>query len=79
MTNSSIPQRTFKDYLIPYYSCSYITKQSKREVLDKIAANKEPEKFFRFGGIFASNANTKFFEGKVVADTFKITKITTKR
>jgi hypothetical protein len=52
MENSTVPKRTFKDCLIPYYSCTYKSAQSKEESIAKISSVTEPEKFFRMRVFF---------------------------
>lgn len=64
-----------KEYLIPYYSCEYISKLSKEEILSKLSHRTEPEKFFRRRGLLASSKETKTFEGVVGIDDFKISKL----
>ena len=67
--------RSFKDYLIPYYSCSYKSALSKEEILSRIRRRTEAERYFRSKGIFSSNKKTKEYEGKVDVASFKISRI----
>ncbi len=79
MKKANIPVRTFKDYLIPYFSHTYKSALSKDEILGRIKSRTEPSRMFRAKGLFASNEATKLYEGAVTLNGFKINRISNKK
>lgn len=68
-------QRSFKDYLIPYYKCVFKSALAKEEILRRINSRTEAEKMFRRRGLLASNKLSKEYEGEVTTSSFKISRI----
>ncbi|MFT5077726.1 MAG: hypothetical protein ACI9FY_000841 [Patiriisocius sp.] len=58
MGNNKTTDRSFIDYLIPYYSCEFKSALSKEEIIGRIAKKIEPEKFFRINNLFFKSSAT---------------------
>ena len=75
MVINNATDRSFKDYLIPYYSCVFKSTLSKEVILSRINNRTEAEQLFRRRGILASNKVIKEYEGQITSARFKISRI----
>tara|TARA_R110000751_G_scaffold303923_1_gene418981 strand:+ start:38 stop:613 length:576 start_codon:yes stop_codon:yes gene_type:complete len=79
MANNKTTDRSFIDYLIPYYSCEFKSALSKEEIIGRIAKKIEPEKLFRINSLFFKSSKTQDYQGAVGNSDFKISRINSKK